>query len=81
MKFVFNSSARAEVLSKLNASLMGANYKYFLPKSTNSVPQHQLLSDYQTSVGFGGAGKDSPVEAGRPCRHIFRKGETCYRCK
>lgn len=80
-KYVFNASARAEILTKLHASLMGSNQKFFLPKGVNSVPQHQLLSDYQASVGFGGAGKDDARTEGRPCSHIFRKGETCYRCK
>ena len=80
-KFVFNASARAEILTKLNASLFGSNQKYFLPKGVNNVPQHQLLSDYQANVLFGGAGKDEEAEGGRPCSHIFRKGETCYRCK
>ncbi|KAF6758805.1 putative zinc finger in N-recognin-domain-containing protein [Ephemerocybe angulata] len=80
-KFVFNASARAEILTKLNASLMGSNQRYFLPKGVSNVPQHQLLSEYQASIGFGGAGKGEPVVEGRPCSHIFKKGETCYRCK
>ena len=81
MKFVFNASARTEILAKLNASLIGTNQKHFLPKGVNNIPQGQLLSEYQASVSFGGAGKDGGPVKGRSCSHIFRKGETCYRCK
>ncbi|EAU93649.2 hypothetical protein CC1G_02879 [Coprinopsis cinerea okayama7 len=83
-KYVFTPAARAEILTKLYASLMGSggNQKYFLPKGVNNVPQHQLLSEYQASVGFSGAGKDDDqIVPGRPCGHIFKKGESCYRCK
>ncbi|TFK28429.1 hypothetical protein FA15DRAFT_584399 [Coprinopsis marcescibilis] len=77
-KYVFTPAARAEILSKLYASLLGSNQKYFLPPGVESVPQHQLMSEYQSSVGFGGPVYRIP---GRPCGYIFKKGESCYRCK
>jgi E3 ubiquitin-protein ligase UBR1 len=80
---VFTPAARAEILTKLYAALMGPNQKYFLPQGVNHVPTGQLLGEYQASVGFPGPGKEDgsgPVE-GRACSHIFRKGESCYRCK
>ena len=82
-KYVFTPAARAEILTKLYASLMGStNQRFFLPQGVTNVPNGQLLSEYQASVGFSGAGKDDnvPVE-GRTCSHIFKKGESCYRCK
>ncbi|CAA7266385.1 unnamed protein product [Cyclocybe aegerita] len=60
---------------------MGQYPHMFLPSGVSQVPPHVLLSEYQTSVGFCGAGKDDPLVPGRPCSHIFKKGESCYRCK
>jgi len=80
-KYVFTPGARAEILSKLYTSLLGNYPHLFLPQSINKVPQHALLSEYQQSVAFGDVGREEPVIPGRPCGHIFKKGECCFRCK
>ncbi|KAJ7160500.1 hypothetical protein C8R43DRAFT_1233736 [Mycena crocata] len=77
-KYVFDDNARAEVLSALYDAFCGAHADLFLP---HSIPQHMLLSEAQMEVGFQGAGKDEPVIPGRPCSHVFKKGESCFRCK
>ena len=80
-KYVFTPAARAEILKKLYMPFMGSYPQLFLPSGVTQVPQHALLSEYQASVGFSAAGRDDPVVPGRPCSHIFKKGESCYRCK
>jgi hypothetical protein len=80
-KYVFTPTARAEILSKLYIAFMGQYPHLFLPSGTLQVPAHKLLSEYQASVAFAGAGKEDPLTPGRPCSHIFKKGESCYRCK
>lgn len=80
-KYVFTPAARAEIISKLYAAFMGPHSHLFLPGGVPQVPAHMLLSEYQTEVAFSGAGKEDPLTPGRPCSHIFKKGESCYRCK
>jgi E3 ubiquitin-protein ligase UBR1 len=91
-KFVFTPGARAEILAKLYSSFLGNYPQLFVSDSVGRVPQQLLLSEYQASapsspgVGAGlgpGTGKEieDPVVAGRPCTHIFKKGECCFRCK
>uniref|UniRef100_A0A8H8CS44 E3 ubiquitin-protein ligase n=1 Tax=Psilocybe cubensis TaxID=181762 RepID=A0A8H8CS44_PSICU len=80
-KYVFTPAARAEIISKLYIAFMGTYPNLFLPSGVSQVPPHTLLSEYQVSVGFAGAGKEDPMVPGRPCSHIFNKGESCYRCK
>ena len=80
-KYVFTPTARAEIITKLYIAFMGQYPHLFLPNGVTQVPPHGLLSEYQTQVGFGGAGKEDPLTPGRPCSHIFKKGESCYRCK
>ncbi|KAF8880925.1 hypothetical protein CPB84DRAFT_1687402 [Gymnopilus junonius] len=80
-KYVFTPTARAEILTKLYVAFMGQYPHLFLPSGVAQVPQHQLLSEYQAGVGFAGAGGEEPVVKGKPCSHIFKKGESCYRCK
>lgn len=80
-KYVFTPTARAEIISKLYIAFMGQYPHLFLPSGVSQVPAHMLLSEYQKSVAFSGAGKDDPLTPGRPCSHIFTKGESCYRCK
>lgn len=80
-KYVFTPTARAEILTKLYVSFMGQYPHLFLPSAVGQVPIHSLLSEYQSSVSYSGAGKEEPLTPGRPCSHIFKKGESCYRCK
>ncbi|KAF9042270.1 hypothetical protein BJ165DRAFT_1546637 [Panaeolus papilionaceus] len=80
-KYVFTPTARAEIITKLYIAFMGQYPHLFLQSGTSQVPPHMLLSEYQASVGFSGAGKVDPLVPGRPCSHIFKKGESCYRCK
>ena len=80
-KYVFTPAARAEIISKLYTAFMGQYPHFFLPSGVSQVPAQSLLSEHQISVGFGGAGKEDPLVPGRPCSHIFKKGESCYRCK
>ena len=80
-KYVFTPTARAEILTKLYVSFMGQYPHLFLPSAVRQVPIHYLLSEYQVSVSYSGAGKEDPLTLGRPCSHIFKKGESCYRCK
>ncbi|KDR68822.1 hypothetical protein GALMADRAFT_1032198 [Galerina marginata CBS 339.88] len=80
-KYVFTPAARAEIINKLYIAFMGQYPHLFLPSGVTQVPQHVLLSEYQSSVAFAGAGKEDPMVPGRPCSHIFKKGESCYRCK
>ncbi|TFK38761.1 hypothetical protein BDQ12DRAFT_99504 [Crucibulum laeve] len=80
-KYVFTPAARAEILSKLYASFMGPYAHLFLPPLASQVPPHTFLSDFQASNSFSGAGKEDPIIPGRPCSHIFKRGESCFRCK
>ena len=80
-KYVFTPTARAEILTKLYVSFMGQYPHLFLPSGVSPVPIHSLLSEYQASVAYSGAGKEDPLTLGKPCCHIFKKGESCYRCK
>ncbi|TFK62655.1 hypothetical protein BDN72DRAFT_382278 [Pluteus cervinus] len=79
-KYVFTPATRAEILSELYDAFWGPYAHLFLPNSNSSLPLHATLSEVQVSLGFSGAGKEEPVP-GRPCGHIFKKGESCFRCK
>ncbi|KAJ7726568.1 hypothetical protein DFH07DRAFT_1000781 [Mycena maculata] len=80
-KYVFNAGTRADVLAELYDAFWGTQAHLFLPPTHSSLPLHSMLSEVQAEVGFQGAGKDEPIVAGRPCSHIFKKGESCFRCK
>lgn len=82
-KYVFTPATRAEILSELYDAFWGPYAHLFLPNSNSSLPLHATLADVQHSLGFCGAGKEEeePVIPGRPCGHIFKKGESCFRCK
>lgn len=79
-KYVFTPATRAEILSELYDAFWGPYAHLFLPNSNSSLPLHATLSEVQVSLGFSGAGKEQIVP-GRPCGHIFKKGESCFRCK
>jgi len=81
-KYVFTPAARAEILSKMYGGFVfGSAPGLFLPNGTTTLPPQTLLGEYQLQVGFAGAGKEDPLAPGRSCSHIFKKGESCYRCK
>ncbi|KAJ7725312.1 hypothetical protein B0H16DRAFT_1384303 [Mycena metata] len=79
-KYAFGPNARAEVLTALYDAFWGPYSELFLPQHS-SLEAHVLLSEAQSQIGFNGAGKDEPVIPGRPCSHVFKKGENCFRCK
>lgn len=80
-KNVFTPATRAEILAELYGAFWGGYAHLFLPNSNSSLPLHAMLSEVQSSLGYQGAGKEDPVIPGRPCGHIFNKGESCFRCK
>ncbi|KAF9073193.1 hypothetical protein BDP27DRAFT_1381774 [Rhodocollybia butyracea] len=80
-KYTFTSATRAEILSELYDSFWGPYAHVFLPNSNSSLPLNAMLSEVQTKLGFCGAGKEAPMIPGRPCAHILKKGEPCFRCK
>ncbi|EIN13143.1 hypothetical protein PUNSTDRAFT_56352 [Punctularia strigosozonata HHB-11173 SS5] len=80
-KHFFLPSTRAEILAALYDALWGPYAHLFLPNSNSSLPMHALLSDVQAKLRFGGAGDGEAAVPGRPCGHIFKKGQSCFRCK
>ncbi|PSR82970.1 hypothetical protein PHLCEN_2v5940 [Hermanssonia centrifuga] len=77
-KFVFTPATRAEILSELYDSFWGSYAHMFLPNSNSSLPLHATLSEVQSQAG---SSKEIQITPGRPCGHIFMKGESCFRCK
>ena len=80
-KYVFTPATRAEILSELYDAFWAQYAHLFLPLSNSSLPMHATLGQVQAELAFGGAGSEHPVVPGRPCGHIFTKGESCFRCK
>ncbi|KAJ7691341.1 hypothetical protein B0H17DRAFT_1169139 [Mycena rosella] len=80
-KYKFDFDVRADVLLELYNAFWGPHIHQFLPASHSGLPMYSLLSEIQTEVGYLGAGKEDPVIPGRPCSHVFKKGESCFRCK
>lgn len=80
-KYVFTPSTRAEILSELYDAFWGPYSHLFLPNSNSSLPLHATLADVQTRLNFAGAALNDPPVPGRPCGYIFKKGESCFRCK
>ncbi|KAI9059537.1 hypothetical protein FKP32DRAFT_1596096 [Trametes sanguinea] len=77
-KYNFTAATRAEILAELYDAFWGPYAHLFLPNSNSSLPLHATLSEVQASVGQL---KEPQVVPGRPCGHIFKKGESCFRCK
>ncbi len=80
-KYIFSPSTRAEILSELYDALWGPYSHLFLPNSNSSLPLHATLADVQARLNFAGAALNDPPVPGRPCGYIFKKGESCFRCK
>ena len=77
-KYLFTPATRAEILAELYDAFWGSYAHLFLPNSNSSLPLHATLSEVQASIGML---KEPQVIPGRPCGHIFKKGESCFRCK
>ncbi|THH31562.1 hypothetical protein EUX98_g2617 [Antrodiella citrinella] len=77
-KYVFTPATRAEILSELYDAFWGSYAHLFLPNSNSSLPLHVTLSEVQMKAGMN---KEQVLTPGRPCGHIFKKGESCFRCK
>ncbi|KAI0719055.1 hypothetical protein C8T65DRAFT_604021 [Cerioporus squamosus] len=77
-KYNFTTATRAEILAELYDAFWGPYAHLFLPNSNSSLPLHATLSEVQASAGQL---KENQVLPGRPCGHIFKKGESCFRCK
>lgn len=80
-KYIFTPGTRSEILSELYETFWGPHGSYFLPNAISYIPVQLLLSEIQQRYGFQGAGQEPPIVPGKPCGHIFMKGESCYRCK
>ena len=77
-KYHFTADVRAEILVALYDAFWGGHAELFLAPGNTVVPIHRLLSECQVEMGLG---RDDAVVPGRPCSHVFKKGESCYRCK
>jgi E3 ubiquitin-protein ligase UBR1 len=77
---VFTPAARAALLGALYESLFAGRAELFVPAPHVLAPG-ALLGDAQARARFHGAGAPEPPLPGRPCAHIFAKGESCFRCK
>ena len=80
-KYIFTPGTRSEILSELYETFWGNHGSYFLPTAISYLPVQMLLSEVQQRHGFHGADQEPPIVPGKPCGHIFMKGESCYRCK
>ncbi|KAL0950567.1 hypothetical protein HGRIS_007369 [Hohenbuehelia grisea] len=79
-KYVFTPATRAEILTALYDAFWGQYAHFFLPPKSPGLPPHALLGDIQTNLGLNSPA-DDPIVPGRACGRIFRKGESCFRCK
>ncbi|KDQ52976.1 hypothetical protein JAAARDRAFT_197766 [Jaapia argillacea MUCL 33604] len=79
-KYTFTPSVRSEILSEVYSAFWGPYAHLFLPNSNSSLPMGALLGEVQAKLGFGGAGGEEEGEGGS-CGHIFKRGESCFRCK
>ncbi|KAI0045753.1 hypothetical protein FA95DRAFT_93210 [Auriscalpium vulgare] len=80
-KYVFTAATRAEILSELYDAFWGPYAYLFLPNSNSSLPLHTTLSEVQLRLNFAGAAEPEPAVPGRGCGAIFKKGESCFRCR
>ena len=86
-KYVFTPATRAEILSELYDAFWGPYGELFIEGERGLGDK--MLSEVQASISKANnanPGKDAieeeeSVVPGRPCGHIFTKGESCFRCK
>lgn len=76
-KYLFTPSTRIEVLNELYTSLWGGHGSEF-SEAYFGVPVGKrmdgLLSEVQGPA-------PETIVPGRPCGRIFKKGDSCYRCR
>jgi len=77
-KYQFTPSTRNEVLAELYAAFWGHYSHLFLPQSSGSFVG--LLSEAQKDA-FAKSEVEDPTVPGIPCGRIFKKGDSCYRCR
>ncbi|KAJ7073950.1 hypothetical protein C8F01DRAFT_1242237 [Mycena amicta] len=77
-QYNFTADVRAEILVALYDAFWAGHADLFLPPGNTVVPIHRLLSECQAEMGMA---REDQVVPGRPCSHVFKKGESCYRCK
>jgi E3 ubiquitin-protein ligase UBR1 len=81
----FNLAVRAQLLHELYAALWGPHAQLFVPEASaggsGTLAPGAMLGEMQVKYKFYGAGGEERVVEGRPCGHIFSKGESCFRCK
>ncbi|KAF4566585.1 hypothetical protein EYR36_012016 [Pleurotus pulmonarius] len=78
-KYVFTPATRGDVLAALYDAFWGQYAHMFLPPKPSSGSMRTLLSETQANLGING--KEDPIIPGKACGRIFRKGESCFRCK
>lgn len=67
---------RADIFPVLYDALWAPYASSFIPGAVNTPPMLLSLSEMQPKSPLS-----EPPIPGRPCGHIFQKGECCYRCK
>jgi E3 ubiquitin-protein ligase UBR1 len=67
---------RLDIFTLLYDALWGSYVDYFLPVAVSTLPIKSLAEMQAKSLSV-----NEPPVPGRPCGHIFQKGECCYRCK
>lgn len=86
-KYVFTPATRAEILNELYDAFWGPYGELFVEGERGlgdkmlSEVQSSIAKANNTSLGKEPVEDEEPVVSGRPCGHIFTKGESCFRCK
>ncbi|KAG8907469.1 hypothetical protein FRB99_004045 [Tulasnella sp. 403] len=75
-KYQFTPSTRLEVLHELYSAFWGPYMDLFLPQSYGALSG--LLSEAQKAAYPDH--NEFPIP-GKPCGRIFKKGDSCYRCR
>ena len=76
-KHLFSSGTRADVLKELYDAMWGAHAHLFVPWGAPLAPD-TLLGDAQRE---NIPGVDDLPTPGRGCGRIFKRGESCFRCR
>ncbi|KAG8733420.1 hypothetical protein FRC11_006379 [Ceratobasidium sp. 423] len=76
-KHVFSNGTRADVLKELYDAMWG-NYSHLFVTWGAPLAQDVLLGDAQRE---NIPGVDDLPTPGRGCGHIFKRGESCFRCR
>ncbi|KAG9126257.1 hypothetical protein FRC07_004223, partial [Ceratobasidium sp. 392] len=76
-KHVFSTGTRADVLKELYDAMWGAYSNLFVPWGTPLAPDTLLANAQREHI----PGVDDLPTPGRGCGHIFKRGESCFRCR